>query len=151
MAQEVSGPAEPVKRPIWFCTDRIRLCSYLHCSNSEGTTIVLKTVRFKKISAVFGCLPLLAITLNASHAVKKTPGASDIDPASIYRDEQCISCHGPRAGRFFDAKKDDNQLIETVLRGRRAETPPDMPAFGEKGMTTDQAKALVAYMKSLRK
>jgi hypothetical protein len=30
------------------------------------------------------------------------------------------------------------------------EKPPNMPGFAEKGITADQAKALVAHMKSLK-
>jgi hypothetical protein len=36
-------------------------------------------------------------------------------------------------------------------KGKKAEKPPNMPAYGEKGVTEDQATALVAYMKSIKK
>jgi hypothetical protein len=38
-----------------------------------------------------------------------------------------------------------------VLKGKKPEKPPNMPAFEERGITADQAKALVAYMKTLKK
>jgi len=40
--------------------------------------------------------------------------------------------------------------MTNVLDGKTAEKPPNMPAFKDKGLTPDQAKALVGYMKSLK-
>ena len=42
-------------------------------------------------------------------------------------------------------------VLFTVLKGKKPEKPPNMPAYEEKGINEDQAKALVAYMKSLKK
>jgi hypothetical protein len=36
------------------------------------------------------------------------------------------------------------------MKGKKAEKPPNMPAFEEKGVTADQAKALLDYMKSIK-
>jgi cytochrome c1 len=36
------------------------------------------------------------------------------------------------------------------LKGKKGEKPPYMPGFEAKGMTEDQAKALAAYMRTLR-
>jgi hypothetical protein len=36
------------------------------------------------------------------------------------------------------------------MDGKTMEKPPNMPAFKEKGITADQAKALVGYMKSVK-
>jgi hypothetical protein len=44
-----------------------------------------------------------------------------------------------------------DQQIEAVLKGKKAEKPPHMPAFEPKGMTAAEAKALVEYMQELRK
>jgi hypothetical protein len=41
--------------------------------------------------------------------------------------------------------------VQIVLKGKKPEKPPNMPAYEEKGITEDQAKALVAHMKSLKK
>jgi mono/diheme cytochrome c family protein len=38
-----------------------------------------------------------------------------------------------------------------ILKGKEVDEPPDMPAFAEKGVTVEQAKALIAYMKQLKK
>jgi len=59
-------------------------------------------------------------------------------------------CHGQTAEKKFDATKADDVLIASVLKGKKLEKPPNMPAFEEKGITADQAKAFVAYMKSLK-
>jgi hypothetical protein len=37
-----------------------------------------------------------------------------------------------------------------VLKGKKGEKPPNMPGYEEKGINEDQAKALVAHMKSLK-
>ena len=42
-------------------------------------------------------------------------------------------------------------LVQAVLKGKKPEKPPNMPAYEEKGINEEQAKALVAYMKSLKK
>ena len=44
----------------------------------------------------------------------------------------------------------DAALVEIVLKGKKPEKPPNMPAYEAKGITGDQAKALVAYMRSLK-
>ena len=43
-----------------------------------------------------------------------------------------------------------HESLEAVLKGRDAK-PVKMPAYADKGVTEAQAKALVEYMKSLRK
>ncbi len=71
------------------------------------------------------------------------------DGAAMYK-TKCVACHGATAEKKFDATKADADLIQTVLKGKKMEKPPNMPGFEEKGITADQAKALVAYMKSLK-
>jgi len=69
------------------------------------------------------------------------------DPATLYK-AKCFACHGATAEKKFDATKTDEELIQTTLKGKKMEKPPNMPAFEEKGITADQAKALVTFMKS---
>jgi mono/diheme cytochrome c family protein len=71
------------------------------------------------------------------------------DTAALYK-TKCFACHGATAEKKFDATKADADLIAIVLAGKKMEKPPNMPGFEEKGITADQAKALVAYMKSLK-
>jgi mono/diheme cytochrome c family protein len=63
---------------------------------------------------------------------------------------KCFACHGATAEKKFDATKTDDELIQIVLKGKKMEKPPNMPGFEEKGITADQAKALVAFMKLQR-
>jgi mono/diheme cytochrome c family protein len=72
------------------------------------------------------------------------------DAAALYK-SKCFACHGATAEKKFDATKADDELIQTVLKGKKMEKPPNMPAFEEKGITADQAKALVGFMKSQKK
>jgi mono/diheme cytochrome c family protein len=72
------------------------------------------------------------------------------DNAALYK-SKCFACHGATAEKKFDATKADDELIQTVLKGKKMEKPPNMPAFEEKGITADQAKALVGFMKAQKK
>lgn len=71
------------------------------------------------------------------------------DPAAYYK-AKCVACHGPKGEKKFDATLTDEQLLDAILKGKKPEKPPNMPAFGEKGVSADQAKALLDYMKQLR-
>jgi len=66
------------------------------------------------------------------------------DAASTYK-AKCAMCHGAKAEKSFDAAKEDAALADAVLKGVK----PKMPAYDGK-LTADQAKSLVAYMKSIR-
>ena len=76
----------------------------------------------------------------------KAPATQD-DSAALYK-SKCVACHGATAEKKFDATKADDELLQIVLKGKKLEKPPNMPGYEEKGVTADQAKALVAYMKS---
>lgn len=71
------------------------------------------------------------------------------DPAAFYK-TKCVACHGPKAEKRFDASLTDEQYVDAILKGKKPEKPPNMPAYGEKGVTAEQAKALLAHMKQLR-
>ena len=72
------------------------------------------------------------------------------DAASYYRDGKCVVCHGQKAEKKFDSAKSDDEHVQIILKGKKPEKPPNMPAYETKGITTDQAKALLDYMKSLK-
>jgi mono/diheme cytochrome c family protein len=72
------------------------------------------------------------------------------DAAATFK-AKCVACHGAAAEKKFDVAIPDADLVQIVLNGKKPEKPPNMPAYGEKGITEDQAKALVAHMKSLKK
>ena len=71
------------------------------------------------------------------------------DPAAYYK-KSCAECHGSEADKKFNPNLPENQMIDAILNGLPMETPPDMPAFADKGINEERAKALLAYMKSLR-
>jgi mono/diheme cytochrome c family protein len=71
------------------------------------------------------------------------------DPAAFFK-TKCVACHGQKAEKKFDATIPEEQLIDIVMKGNKPEKPPNMPAYGEKGVTAEQAKCLVEYMKGLK-
>lgn len=83
-------------------------------------------------------------------AAARANNADDFDAAATFK-AKCVACHGATAEKKFDATVPDADLVQIVLKGKKGEKPPFMPAYEEKGITEDQAKALVAYMKSLKK
>ncbi len=83
-------------------------------------------------------------------AAARTGNADDFNAADTYK-AKCVACHGAAAEKKFDATQADADLVQIVLKGEKAEKPPHMPAYAEKGITEDQAKALVAHMKSIKK
>ena len=107
--------------------------------------------QLKKLAVALIILPLLGIVLlNSATSRTRAAGDNATDIATLYKESKCSICHGPQAAKFFDPTLPDEQLVEIVLKGKKAEKPPNMPAYEEKGLTADQAKALVAYMKSLK-
>lgn len=80
------------------------------------------------------------------------PAQGDVqpsDPAAYYK-VKCVACHGQKAEKKFDASLTDEQHLDAILKGKKPHKPPNMPAYGEKGVTQDQAKALLEHMKQLR-
>jgi mono/diheme cytochrome c family protein len=75
--------------------------------------------------------------------------AQPSDPAAFYK-AKCVACHGPKAEKKFDPALTDEQQLEAIMKGKKVEKPPHMPAYGDKGVTAEQAKALLEYMKQLR-
>jgi mono/diheme cytochrome c family protein len=100
--------------------------------------------RFKKLSfALAGIVFAAALLMTAVPARMETQD----DTAAMFK-SKCAACHGQTAEKKFDATKADDELVQTVLKGKKFEKPPNMPSYEEKGLTADQAKALVAFMKS---
>ena len=77
-------------------------------------------------------------------------GDEEFDAAKTYK-SKCFACHGAAAEKKFDATLTDDDCVQIILKGKKPEKPPNMPAYGEKGITEDQAKALLAYMRSIKK
>ena len=75
--------------------------------------------------------------------------AQPSDPAAYYK-AKCVMCHGQKAEKKFDATLTDEQQLDAIHKGKKPEKPPNMPAYGEKGVSAEQAKALLDYMKQLK-
>ena len=104
----------------------------------------------KRVKTIpIGTASLLLFILVLFGIVRAQGEVQPSDPAAYYK-AKCVACHGPKAEKRFDASLTDEQYIEAILKGKKPEKPPNMPAYGEKGVTADQAKALLEHMKQLR-
>jgi mono/diheme cytochrome c family protein len=95
---------------------------------------------------------IVAATLFAAGLIISVTAQGEVqasDPSAFYK-TKCVACHGQKAEKKFDATIPDEQLIDIVMKGKKPEKPPNMPAYGEKGVTAEQAKGLVEYMKQLK-
>jgi mono/diheme cytochrome c family protein len=89
------------------------------------------------------------------YVIRPTPAgavtpAPPEDAAATYK-AKCLMCHGPTAAKFFNADMPKEEKVAAVLKGKKTEKPPAMPGFEAKGMTADDATALVDYMDGLKK
>ncbi len=96
-----------------------------------------------------GIAAFAAATLAGVGLLPMPARSNQDDAASTYK-TKCVACHGAKAEKKFDATIAEDEMVKIVMTGKKPEKPPNMPAYGEKGITEDQAKALVAYMKSLK-
>jgi len=108
----------------------------------------MSTNQIKLIAIAIFLAPLLAVVTIRTN---KTDAATLVpdDVAAIYK-AKCSMCHTPTASKFFDGAKTDEEYVPTILKGKKGEKPPYMPAFEEKGITADMAKELAGYMKQLK-
>ena len=129
-------------------------------ANQPGTRIAESSVQPKgadaglleaiMMSRLIKLMFLAAVLVAAAFLIVTTPArATDDETATLYN-TKCKMCHGATAEKKFDATKADDVLVQIILDGKAAEKPPNMPAYKDKGMTPEQAKALVTHMKSLK-
>jgi mono/diheme cytochrome c family protein len=102
----------------------------------------------KKIAVGLVVLPLFGLMLLSTATNSSAAAPQDFDAAATYK-AKCAMCHGQKAEKKFDATKADDVLEGTILKGKD-DTMPKMPAYESKGVTPEQAKALAAYMKTLK-
>ena len=108
----------------------------------------MRTTTIKLFTIALFALPLIFLMAFKAAPVRGAGTAVD-DPAAEYK-AKCAACHTPTASKFYDPAKSDEEHVQTILKGRKGEKPPYMPGFEAKGMTEDGAKALAAYMKTLK-
>lgn len=94
-------------------------------------------------------MTVLVATLALSAAARAN-NTEDFDAAAVYK-AKCFACHGAAAEKKFNTSLSDEELVQAVLKGKKGEKPPHMPAYEDKGINEEQAKTLVAHMKSLKK
>ena len=109
---------------------------------------MIKIAYLKRIGAAIALVTMLALVFLVSGAAQTD--VKFTDAASYYKEAKCVVCHGQKAEKKFNADMKDEDLVEIVLKGKKPEKPPNMPAYDAKGITADQAKAMVAYMKQLK-
>ena len=107
----------------------------------------MKTLKLMILATV---MALLVAGFALISAAARANRADDFDAAAVFK-AKCVACHGATAEKKFDATLADADLVQIVLKGKKGEKPPFMPAYEEKGINEEQAKALVAHMKSLKK
>jgi len=95
---------------------------------------------------VFGVLMLAPVLTPTATAMQEASAAN----AAEFYNAKCKMCHGAKAEKKFDAALPEDQMIEAVLKGKKVEKPPNMPEYGSKGVTAEQAKGLIDYMKQLK-
>ena len=109
----------------------------------------MKIAYLKRIGAAVAVATLLALVSLVSGAAQ-TDAVKFTDAASYYKDAKCVVCHGQKAEKKFETSKKDEELVEIILKGKKPEKPPNMPVYEAKGLTAEQAKAMVEYMRSLK-
>ena len=106
----------------------------------------MKTLKIMSAAAMLAAFFAAVVMVSAA---SRTAGADQFDDAASYK-TKCVACHGQKAEKKFDSSLPDEQLIEIVMKGKKSEKPPNMPAYGKKGVTAEEAKALVEHMKQLK-
>ena len=105
----------------------------------------MKTLKIMTVTAMLAAFFAAVMMVSAASPTV----ARSFDAAATYK-TKCVACHGQKAEKKFDSSLPDAQLIDAVMKGKKPEKPPNMPAYGEKGVTAEQAKALVEHMKQLK-
>src|SRR4051794_21550185 len=132
-------------------------CTYCGWNAGRGRHAILRNlseVDMNNTKLKLLAIGLLAAAVMAILVFRTTPAAaaagSADDAAKTYK-TKCMACHGPAAAKFYDPAKPDAEQVDAIMHGKKGAKPPFMPPFGDKGITEDAAKELVAYMKTLKK
>ena len=103
--------------------------------------------RLKLLAVAVAVVALPATFVLAPASARTVAADKPFTAAGVYK-AKCASCHGKQAEKKFDATKTDEAHTEVVLKGKDAK-PIKMPAYETKGISADQARALVVHMRSL--
>jgi len=109
---------------------------------------------FNQLTKIFAAIvAALFITLAfSSHKPVPAQEGTEVKPSDTgaFYKAKCAMCHGASAEKKFDPALTEDQMLEAVLKGKKVEKPPHMPSYEAKGVTADDAKALIAHMKKLK-
>ena len=108
----------------------------------------MKTAYLKRAGVAILLFTILTFVFLVSGAAQTD--VKFTDAASYYKDAKCVVCHGQKAEKKFNADLKDEEMVEIVLKGKKPEKQPNMPGYESKGVTAEQAKAMVDYMRSLK-
>jgi len=104
----------------------------------------------KRINTILIGIASLLLLMFVVFGIGRAQGEVQPSDSAAYYKAKCVACHGQKAEKKFDPSLTDEQYIDVILKGKKPEKPPNMPAYGEKGVTAEQAKALLDHMKQLR-
>jgi mono/diheme cytochrome c family protein len=109
----------------------------------------MNTLRLKLlIVTIFAFAALFMSGMRSELTANAEPAVSD-DLEAFYK-TKCAMCHGPKAVKAFDTELSDEELVRAILDGKKAEKPPHMPAYRDKGVDEEKAQALVTFMRQLK-
>ena len=108
----------------------------------------MKNTQLRRLIVASSVVTLIVVFALVSGAAQTE--VKYVDAASYYKDAKCTVCHGPKAEKKFNTELKDEEMVEIVLKGKKVEKPPHMPSYEAKGITAEQAKALIDYMKGLK-
>ena|SRR5688572_21324242 len=105
----------------------------------------MKTVKIITVTAIFSGVFVIAAMVSAT---ARSAGDDPFDAAGTYK-TKCQACHGAKAEKKFDPAKPDAEHVQVTLKGKKMEKPPNMPGYEEKGMSEEQAKAMIAHIRTI--
>jgi len=111
----------------------------------------MKTAHLRNAGISVCVLTLITTVFLVSGSAQAEADVKFKDAASYYKDAKCVVCHGKTAEKKFNTEMKEEDLVAIILKGKKGEKPPNMPGYEAKGISADQAKELLAYMKSLKK
>ena len=95
---------------------------------------------------VLGLVMLVPVSTQTATAMQDA-GAANVPE---FYNAKCKMCHGAKAEKKFNPEIPEAEMVEAILKGKKGEKPPNMPEYGSKGVTEEQAKALIEHMKKLK-
>ena len=131
----------------------IRIAQAVVSSNNGSLSIIerralviMKTLKIMTVAAMLAAFFAAVAMVSATSRTAATISSMPPRPTR----QSALRATGKRRRRSLIRALPDEQLIDAVMKGKKPEKPPNMPAYGEKGVTAEQAKALVEHMKQLK-